>query len=171
MNKEEIKSIKNHVERHDAQALINLMDDLNSKNELKNARGDNTYRLYNSGNEIVLNFVEKYSKKFIRNKDIYVSAFLVALYEKDGFVKAHRDVVGDRETISTVLYLNDDYTGGELSFPEVDGGYTYITEKYELVYFPTPYLHRVNPVKSGKRYIITISYTDKLEYKNNLIRN
>lgn len=170
MNKEEIKSIKNHVEPQDAQAIIDLMDDLKSKGQLKNERGDNTYRLYNSDNEVLLNLVEKYSKKFIEDKDIYFSEYLVALYEENGFMKVHRDVGDDREVISTVLYLNDEYTGGELSFPEVDGGYTYIPEKYELVYFPTPYLHGVNPVKSGKRYIITISYTDKLEYKNKGIK-
>jgi predicted 2-oxoglutarate/Fe(II)-dependent dioxygenase YbiX len=84
-------------------------------------------------------------------------------------MKVHRDVERDRETVRTVIYLNDDYTGGELFFPEVDGGYTYTPEKYELVYFPTPYLHGVNAVKSGKRYIITISYTDQLKYKNERI--
>jgi Rps23 Pro-64 3,4-dihydroxylase Tpa1-like proline 4-hydroxylase len=170
MNKEEIKSIKNHVEPQDAQAIIDLMDDLKSKGQLKNERGDKTYRLYNSDNEVLLNLVEKYSDKFIDGRDLYLSEYLVALYEKNAFMKVHRDVESDRETVSTVLYLNDEYTGGELSFPEVDGGYTYTPEKYELVYFPTPYQHGVNPVKSGKRYIITISYTDKIEYKNKGIK-
>jgi Rps23 Pro-64 3,4-dihydroxylase Tpa1-like proline 4-hydroxylase len=166
MNKEEIKSIKNHVEPKDAQMIIDLMDDLKSKTQLKNEKGDNTYRLYNSDNEMLSTFVKKYSDKFIKGKDLYLSEYLVALYEKDAFMKVHRDVENDRETVSTVLYLNDEYTGGELSFPEVDGGYTYTPEKYELIYFPTPYQHGVNPVKSGKRYIITISYTDQLKYKN-----
>jgi Rps23 Pro-64 3,4-dihydroxylase Tpa1-like proline 4-hydroxylase len=169
MNKEEIKSIKNHVDMRDAQMIIDLMDDLKLKDQLKNERGDNTYRLYNSDNDVLSAFVKKYSDKFINGRDLYLSEYLVALYEKNAFMKVHRDVESDRETVSTVLYLNDDYTGGELSFPEVDGGYTYIPEKYELVYFPTPYQHGVNPVKSGKRYIITISYTDQLKYKNKRI--
>jgi Rps23 Pro-64 3,4-dihydroxylase Tpa1-like proline 4-hydroxylase len=169
MNKEEIKSIKNHVDMLDAQMIIDLMDDLKLKDQLKNERGDNTYRLYNSDNDVLSAFVKKYSDKFINGRDLYLSEYLVALYEKNAFMKVHRDVESDRETVSTVLYLNDDYTGGELSFPEVDGGYTYIPEKYELVYFPTPYQHGVNPVKSGKRYIITISYTDQLKYKNERI--
>jgi Rps23 Pro-64 3,4-dihydroxylase Tpa1-like proline 4-hydroxylase len=166
MKKEEIKSLKNHVEPHDAQLVIELMDDLKSKGQLKNERGDKTYRLYNSDNEILSAFVKKYSDKFIEGKNLYMSEYLVALYEEKAFMRVHRDVESDREVISTVLYLNDEYTGGELSFPEVDGGYSYTPEKYELVYFPTPYQHGVNPVKSGKRYIITISYTDKIEYKN-----
>jgi len=166
MGKEEIKSIKNHVEQQDAQLIIELMDDLKSKGQLKNERGDNTHRLYNSDNKVVYDFLKKYSDKFIEGKNLYISEYLLALYEENAFMKVHRDLESDREVVSTVLYLNDEYTGGELSFPEVNGGYSYTPEKYELVYFPTPYQHGVNPVKSGKRYIITISYTDKIEYKN-----
>jgi len=166
MKKEEIKSLKNHVEPQDAQSLIDLMDELKSKDQLNNERGDGTFRLYNSEEPALFNFVKKYSSKFIGDKDLYVTEYLVALYEEGAFMAVHRDVENDREVISTVMYLNDDYTGGELSFPEVDGGYFYTPEKYELVYFPTPYQHGVNAVKSGKRYIITISYTDKPENRN-----
>ena len=81
-------------------------------------------------------------------------------------MKLHRDVEDESEVVSTVIYLNDEYEGGELSFPEIGDGYTYKPEKYELVYFPTPYLHGVNTVTSGKKYIITISYTDKTKYKD-----
>jgi Rps23 Pro-64 3,4-dihydroxylase Tpa1-like proline 4-hydroxylase len=166
MNKEEIKSSKNFVEPQDAQSLIDLMDELKLKGQLNNERGDGTFRLYNSEEPALFNFVKKYSDKFIGDKNLYLSEYLVALYEEGAFMAVHRDVESDREVVSTVIYLNDEYTGGELSFPEVGGGYFYTPEKYELVYFPTPFLHGVNPVKSGKRYIITISYTDKAEYKN-----
>ena len=166
MNKEEIKSSKNFVEPQDAQSLIDLMDELKSKGQLNNERGDGTFRLYNSEEPALFNFVKKYSDKFIGDKDLYVTEYLVALYEEGAFMAVHRDVESDREVISTVMYLNDQYTGGELSFPEVENGYLYTPEKYELVYFPTPYQHGVNLVKSGKRYIITISYTDKIKYKN-----
>jgi Rps23 Pro-64 3,4-dihydroxylase Tpa1-like proline 4-hydroxylase len=168
MNKEEIKSFKNYVEPQDAQSLIDLMNELKSKDQLKNERGDRTFRLYNydSNDPVLFNFVKKYSDKFIGDKNLYVTEYIVALYEEGAFMNLHRDVEDDSETVSTVIYLNDEYTGGELSFPEIDGGYTYIPEKYELIYFPTPYLHGVNIVKSGKRYIITIAYTDKIQHKN-----
>lgn len=166
MNKEEIKSIKNFIDPEDAQKIIDLMNRLKSENKLMSERKDNTYRLYNSDDEIVKEFVKKYSSKFINGQNLYVSEQLVAFYEEGAFMSHHVDVGDDSEVISTVIYLNDDYTGGELSFPEINGGYTYKPEKYELVYFPTPYLHGVNPVKSGKRYIITISYTDKVQLKN-----
>jgi Rps23 Pro-64 3,4-dihydroxylase Tpa1-like proline 4-hydroxylase len=163
MNKEEIKSIKNYVEPQDAQSLIDLMDVLKSINQLSNERGDGTFRLYNSKEPVLSSFVKKYSDKFIGDKNLYLSEYLVALYEEGAFMAVHRDgdIIDDREVVSTVIYLNDEYTGGELSFPEVEGGYFYTPEKYELIYFPTKSQHGVNLVKSGKRYIITISYTDK----------
>ena len=166
MNKEEIKSFKNYVEPQDAQSLIDLMNELRSKDQLDNDRGDGTFRLCTFSPPALFDFVKKYSDKFIKDKNLYVTEYLVALYEEGAFMEVHRDVEDDSEVVSTVIYLNDEYTGGELSFPEIDGGYTYIPEKYELIHFPTPYLHGVNPVKSGKRYIITISYTDKTQYKN-----
>ena len=168
MNIEEINSLKNYVDVIDAQSIINLMDELKSKGQLNTRGGDGAHRLYNSDNPILVNFVDKYSKKFIRDQNLYVTENLVALYEDGAFMSVHRDgeVEFDSEVVSTVIYLNDDYTGGELLFPEIANGYTYTPQKYELVYFPTPFLHGVNPVTSGKRYIITISYTDKIQYKN-----
>jgi hypothetical protein len=168
MNKNEIKTIKNFVDPEDAKLLIKLMDDFKIQNKLNNEKDDNTYRLYNSNEKTVIDFVKKYSDKFIDGKDFYVTENLIAFYESGSFMDAHTDADDDVEFVSTVIYLNDDYTGGELSFPEIENGYSYTPEKYELVYFPTAYLHGVNLVKSGKRYIITISYTDNIKYKNPL---
>lgn len=166
MNVEQIKSLKNYVDPEDAQSITDLMDELKSNNQLKNEQGDGTYRIYNPDNPVLVNFITKYSKKFIGNKNLYITAILVALYEEGDFMRNHVDADDGSEILSTVMYLNDDYTGGQLSFPEIEDGYTYIPEKYELIYFPTSFLHGVMPVKSGKRYIITISYTDKIQYKN-----
>ena len=166
MDKNEIKSIKSFVDPEDAKLIIDLMDNLKIKNKLSNERDDNTYRLYNSTEKTVIDFIKKYSKKFIDGRDLYITENLIAFYEEGSFMDAHVDAPDEVEVVSTVIYLNDDYTGGELSFPEIENGYFYTPEKYELVYFPTAYLHGVNLVKSGKRYIITISYTNKLEYKN-----
>jgi hypothetical protein len=166
MNKNEIKSIKSFVDPKDAKSIVDFMDNLKLNNKLSNERDDNTYRLYNSTEKTVVDFIKKYSEKFIDGRDLHVTENLIAFYEEGSFMDAHVDAPDEVEVVSTVIYLNDDYTGGELSFPEIENGYSYIPEKYELVYFPTAYLHGVNLVKSGKRYIITISYTNKLEYKN-----
>ncbi|NDB85944.1 MAG: hypothetical protein EB127_25080, partial [Alphaproteobacteria bacterium] len=98
MNKEEIQSFKNYVEPQDAKSLINLMDELRLNNQLNNEKGDGTFRLYNSEEPVLINFVKKYSDKFIEGKNLYLTENLVALYEEGAFMNVHRDVEDDSET-------------------------------------------------------------------------
>lgn len=116
MHLEDIKSIKNFVEPEDAQSLIDLMDDLRSRKKLNNERKDGTFRIYNSNYPEVVEFVKKYSKKFIGDQDLYFRENLVALYEEGSFMYDHKDVENDTETVSTVIYLNDAYTGESCHF-------------------------------------------------------
>ena len=62
---------------------------------------------------------------------------------------------------SSLLYLNDDYEGGELFFPEFD--LTIKPKLGDLITFPTNsmYLHAVKEVKCGTRYTIQLSWFRK----------
>jgi hypothetical protein len=55
---------------------------------------------------------------------------------------------------SLLVYLNDDYVGGDLEFPEL--GYRLRPRRGMLVAFPSDhrYLHAALPVESGTRYVI-----------------
>jgi predicted 2-oxoglutarate/Fe(II)-dependent dioxygenase YbiX len=55
------------------------------------------------------------------------------------------------KTISCVLYLNDDYSGGELNFP--DHGIFIKPEAGSLVIFPSKYMHESKIIKSGVKYM------------------
>ena len=59
--------------------------------------------------------------------------------------------VFDRD-LSTIIFLNDNFEGGELVFPELD--ITIKPKKGTLICFPSGrnYLHQVKPVTSGERY-------------------
>ncbi len=46
-------------------------------------------------------------------------------------------------SISTLIYLNDDYVGGEISFPEYE--ISIKPEARELIIFPSHFLHEVKP--------------------------
>lgn len=62
---------------------------------------------------------------------------------------------------SSLFYLNDDYEGGELCFPEYD---LIIKPKVgDLITFPTNsmYIHTVNEIKSGTRYNILLKWFRK----------
>ena len=56
--------------------------------------------------------------------------------------------------ISTVYYLNDDYTGGEIKFPRF--GITYKPKANQMIVFPSTYVynHSVSPVIEGERYAV-----------------
>lgn len=58
---------------------------------------------------------------------------------------------------SLVMYLNHDYEGGEISFP--DHNITLKPKEGSLIMFPSqlPFIHKVNPVVSGDRYMTTTS--------------
>lgn len=84
-------------------------------------------------------------------------------YRAGGFYKSHADSenfdptttawskVLDRD-VSILLYLNDEYTGGSLSFPKFR--YLLRPKPGMLVFFPSDnrYLHSAEPVSSGIRY-------------------
>ena len=56
--------------------------------------------------------------------------------------------------MSWVYYINDDYTGGEISFPRFN--LTYKPEANEFIVFPSNYVynHSVLPVIEGTRYAV-----------------
>jgi hypothetical protein len=56
--------------------------------------------------------------------------------------------------ISTVYYLNDNYTGGEINFPRF--GITFKPKANQMIVFPSTYVynHSVSPVIEGTRYAV-----------------
>jgi hypothetical protein len=56
--------------------------------------------------------------------------------------------------ISTLYYLNDNYTGGEINFPRFN--ITYKPKANEMIIFPSTYVynHSVSPVVEGERYVV-----------------
>ncbi len=86
-------------------------------------------------------------------------------YQRGGRYDLHTDsdhwsaahgawVKGLDRDISLLLYLNDDFTGGELDFPVFN--YRYHPRPGDLLFFPSDcrYRHRANVVQSGVRYAI-----------------
>lgn len=66
---------------------------------------------------------------------------------------------------AVLLYLNEDYQGGEIYFPEY--GLEIKPEKNELIFFPGTeyYLHGVKEVVSGHRLVMqNFLTTPKLQY-------
>lgn len=76
--------------------------------------------------------------------------------EDQGFFEAHRDNLSAataHRRFALSLNLNDDYDGGELSFPEY-GADRYRPERGEALVFSGAHLHQVLPVTRGRRFVL-----------------
>ncbi len=66
-------------------------------------------------------------------------------------------------TVSSVMYLNDEYEGGELWFPYLD--FEFKPEYGDIVLFPSTYIyaHAAKPVLSGTKYsaVTMFDYNDR----------
>lgn len=71
--------------------------------------------------------------------------------DSEDFVSGQLKRVCERD-VSILLYLNDDYEGGELEFP--DWGVTFKPKTGTLIAFPSyiEFSHRVHPVTKGERF-------------------
>lgn len=84
------------------------------------------------------------------------SPISISKYQKGSEMGPHVDWHGDpmvEPIMSAVLYLNDDYEGGELDFPDL--GVTIKPKAGSIVIFPSvaPFYHQSLVVKSGFKYM------------------
>ncbi len=91
--------------------------------------------------------------------------FEMLCYSAGGFYVTHGDAeryspekklwerTFDRD-LSMLFYINDNFTGGQLHFPNFD--YAYQPKAGDLVIFPSDhrYIHQAQPVISGRRYAL-----------------
>ena len=90
---------------------------------------------------------------------IYYEAFNFVKYEGQG---KHFNIHADHgpaynTTVSAVIYINDDYEGGEIQFPRLDG-YTLTPKVGDIAIFPSNYVyeHASLPMKSGTKYCVVV---------------
>jgi predicted 2-oxoglutarate/Fe(II)-dependent dioxygenase YbiX len=89
----------------------------------------------------------------------------ISKYSVGGEMGKHTDTYDDDKsrTISVVLYLNDDYTGGEIEFE--DQGIFIKPTAGSIIVFPSskPYFHASKPVLSGEKYIVPGFWDNRLK--------
>ena len=104
----------------------------------------------------------KYTDRPIRNCE----KLQVVRYRAGGHYKPHQDAFKDDENMrlyTFILALNDDYTGGETVFPNLNKAYK--LKAGDALFFDTvnnynfitsKALHGGNPVKSGDKWICNL---------------
>jgi hypothetical protein len=90
------------------------------------------------------------------NYNLDLNAFYLKKWNQGQNMGPHFDGQdGDsRLAFSIVTYINEDYEGGEISFP--NHNITVKPKAGSLIMFPSqlPFIHQVNMIKSGTRYMI-----------------
>lgn len=99
-------------------------------------------------------YISQYGQKFQQLRINGAEQLRVMKYTKGQFYKPHVDSIDGRRTLSGILYLNDDFDGGSLSFP---------VQKIEieprpgrLVLFPSNfvYIHEAKEVTDRAKYAV-----------------
>lgn len=100
---------------------------------------------------------------------VYYEAFNFVKYEGEG---THFNIHADHGpayncTVSAVIYINDDYEGGDLKFPRLDN-LVYKPKVGDIAVFPSNYIyeHASLPMVSGTKYcVVVMTDINKLGHK------
>jgi hypothetical protein len=170
-----IKIIENFISEEDAQFLINEQNNPSEINDYpeyyKNRFGGTSFPY----NKKVINILKKYSD-IANKKHQEFNGFINPIYTFKAFGShwtkgtkgdLHLDAQGPEPWIefSTIIYLNEDFDGGIIYFPNQN--FIYKPKKYSAVFFPSAgseYVHGITTVKSGDRYTALYMHTSLPQY-------
>ena len=100
--------------------------------------------------------IADFCARFTLDVDVNVStAYQILRYgESEHYIPHLDDGKNTKRRVSAVGYLNDDYEGGELWFPNLN--FNYYPTAGDIVVFPSgaPYTHEAKPVKQGIKYSV-----------------
>ena len=116
------KVVNNFIEEADCQTIISHLEKLISTGDVT-IRGDGRIGVINKQDEVFDLLVEKYKNKTIEMFDDefkYFSGYIATKYIPGVGMSTHIDSkVG--EEMGALMYLNDDYEGGELTYTDSEG--------------------------------------------------
>ena len=113
---------------------------------------------YTSIQSVILSYIKRYNI----HEQLTHEGFQILKYEGGEEYKAHYD--GLNRQVSMLLYLNDDYEGGELEFPLFK--IKIKPQKGMMILFPSnyAYTHVAHPVTKGTKYcLVTWSRNERLQ--------
>lgn len=109
-------------------------------------------RLYGSLHEAYTHYSETlypFAAKNIKSREHSIH---LLKYGPGGHLPAHQDQGVSTRVLSSVMYLNDDYDGGEIEF--INSGVKIKPAAGSIIFFPSNflYVHEVYPITAGYRY-------------------
>lgn len=121
----------------------------------KDAPNPNIAKVLSIFDNDLIEIVDQYRSEFSLEELTKETSWLIMRYDTGDYFNVHKDEDPHYDrTVALVAYLNDDYTGGELEFP--DFGLSVKPSAGDVLVFPGSfaYRHRVKPVTSGTRYAV-----------------
>ena len=103
-----------------------------------------------------------YARRYGIEEDLFHEDYQLLRYSGGQEYKKHYDGSTDiGRTISALIYLNDDFEGGELEFPNY--GITIKPQAGMLILFPSnfAYAHVAHPVRQGTKYALVTWIRDR----------
>jgi hypothetical protein len=136
----------------------------------KNESNKNLINTYDKIFNILKKCVDDYCRYWGISVNFY-EVFNFVKYEGEGkHFRIHADDgPAYKCTVSAVIYLNDNYDGGEIYFPRLDN-LTIKPEYGDIAIFPSNYMyeHASLPIKSGTKYCVVIMMDiNDLAHKDN----
>ena len=124
---------------------------------------ENFRKINNKFYELLTGSSQFYARHFDLHEAIFdVEDYSLLKYSGGQYYKAHYDGGTDTaRSVSAILYLNDDYTGGEIEF--VNYGIKIKPKAGMLILFPSNYAYRhiAHPVETGTKYAIVTWLHDR----------
>jgi hypothetical protein len=170
-----IKTIDNFITEEDANILINEIKSPSEVNPYpdyyKNRNGGTAFPYNNSVMFILKKYAKlanKVQKEFFNlDTDVIITKSFGSGWTPGTSGNPHIDAIEKEPFIeySTVIYLNDDYEGGEIYFPKQ--GFSQKAKKYSALFFPGndyQYIHGVKEITSGNRYTALYMQSTKKEF-------
>jgi hypothetical protein len=121
-------------------------------------------------NPEIIRFLKKYTDKCIEKQKelyklkvpIYTQSAYLTVWDVGAKAQLHIDQDKPFVQLTSVLYFNDEFEGGEIYFPDFD--FIYKPKMGSAIFFPTftkesAYEHGVTEITSGRRYTIGAWYT------------
>jgi len=113
--------------------------------EIANSLYGSLHEAYTHYSEVIYPF----AKNNIKSREYSIH---LLKYGVGGHLPAHQDQGVSTRVLSSVMYLNDNYDGGEIEFSQ--SGVKIKPEAGSIIFFPSNflYVHEVHPITAGFRY-------------------
>lgn len=136
------------------QKFIPQIDDIKTTDAYKKEQENISSQLFGALEKTLKHYTTElypFAEKNIKSRE---QTMHLLKYDESGHLPAHQDQGVSSRVLSVLLYLNDNYEGGEIEFKHSD--IKFKPKAGSVLFFPSNflYVHEVYPVTRGPRYAL-----------------